>query len=124
MPALIDLTGRTFGRWAVLRRDPHRTGRAYWVCRCECGRVKSIAGNVLRDGESSQCRACSGGRAKPVYSPGDRVGEWTIKDGPRKADGKYSCMCSCGSGPWLVQVGNLRSGTSTRCGRCRESARR
>ncbi len=52
----IDLTGKTFGRWKVLRFD-HTTsnGDANWFCVCNCGTIKSVNGYNLRSGRSKSC---------------------------------------------------------------------
>jgi hypothetical protein len=128
MPARIDLTGREYGKWRVRRLDPQKGPGAWWVCECApdlggCGAVKTVNGQMLREGRSTQCRRCSGAgkqNRKPAYRPGQRVPgtKWTIKSGPRKSDGHYGCVCDCGVVS-IVQVGNLRNGTSTRCGSCR-----
>lgn len=70
MPARIDLTApewaAKFGRWTVLRLDTSATKPgAWWVCRCDperggCGAEKSVNGLILRNGQSTQCRRCSG----------------------------------------------------------------
>ena len=53
---LLDLTGKTFGRWAVVSRGPNtEQGQATWCCRCECGTEKTIQGNALRSGTSRSC---------------------------------------------------------------------
>lgn len=52
MPAkLVDLTGKTFGRWTVLFYDEHR----HWRCRCECGTVKNVHRANLISGTSKSC---------------------------------------------------------------------
>ena len=56
MSILVDVAGRTFGGWTVLRlngRDRH--GQALWECRCECGNVGDVTGGRLRRGESTSC---------------------------------------------------------------------
>ena len=55
-----DLTGRTFGMWTVISFDCHKGKRptAYWLCRCTCGREKSVAGGSLRRGDSTGCKSC------------------------------------------------------------------
>lgn len=51
MPALIDLSGRKFGRWLVLGRS----GGEIWRCRCDCGMERDVAGGHLRLGRSRSC---------------------------------------------------------------------
>jgi len=55
-----DLTGRTFGLLHVLRLDKAASARqvvpqAMWVCRCECGTVKTVRGVSLTAGRSRTC---------------------------------------------------------------------
>lgn len=71
---LIDLTGREFGRWRVLRYD----GGGRWLCRCACGTERAVRGQHLSSAGSescgcaqrveARCRWCgrndAGGRAK------------------------------------------------------------
>lgn len=58
-----DITGQTFGKWTVTRRDIERKStqtdqNVYWWCRCECGAEKSVMGMTLKNGRSVQCRRC------------------------------------------------------------------
>jgi hypothetical protein len=53
---LIDLTGKTFGRWRVLAHLPStRDGQTYWECECECGAIKWVSGTQLRAGKTTSC---------------------------------------------------------------------
>lgn len=57
---LQDLTGRKFGLWTVLKRAETRHYRGggqavCWLCRCECGTVKSVPGRDLKSGASQSC---------------------------------------------------------------------
>ncbi len=55
----IDIVGQTFGQWEVLRYVPARKPGSFYDCQCECGRVKEIKGQSLRDGVSPQCECRS-----------------------------------------------------------------
>ena len=58
MPKFIDLQGRRFGRLIVLYRDMtgHSNDRhTYWVCRCDCGRLKTVRSDDLRSGLVVSC---------------------------------------------------------------------
>ena len=48
----IDRTGHVFGRWTALSRV---SGQRKWLCRCECGTVKTVATSHLRQGKSRSC---------------------------------------------------------------------
>jgi hypothetical protein len=52
-----DLSGKVFGNWTVLELDPNPTCiRTYkWVCKCACGKIKSVLRSSLIDGMSTSC---------------------------------------------------------------------
>lgn len=51
----IPLEGKVFGKWTVLSRDMSKPRRTHYLCRCECGNVRVIASQSLRNGESRSC---------------------------------------------------------------------
>lgn len=55
MPPLISLTGKTYGRWKVIKQVGYRGKKAFWLCRCVCGIEREIVGANLRDGHSRSC---------------------------------------------------------------------
>lgn len=55
MPALVDITGRTFGRLTVTARDGVLNGQAAWRCRCACGGETLARGCDLRRGHTTSC---------------------------------------------------------------------
>ncbi len=63
-----DLTGENFGKLTVLRRDPGRSG--YWVCRCDCGRNKSIRGTSLT--KKNGTRSCGCDQREVAVKQGER----------------------------------------------------
>lgn len=60
----LQLEGRVFGKWTVLRktqRDPRFKNRGtYWLCLCACGAEGRIRGCNLTAGKSTQCKRCTG----------------------------------------------------------------
>ena len=51
-----DLVGEKFGRLTVLEKDNSKKGRkAYWICKCDCGTIKSIRGDCLGSTVSCGC---------------------------------------------------------------------
>jgi len=64
---IIDLTGRRFGKWTVVKRVPStKPGQTLWMCTCDCGKQKPVNGQSLLRGKSKSC-ACErpGNRLKP-----------------------------------------------------------
>lgn len=57
-----ELAGRRFGRLTVLRRNGTKGHAAIWLCRCDCGREKSVASNAMTSGKT---RSCGCGRHIP-----------------------------------------------------------
>ena len=57
---IMDLTGKRFGRLTVLeigkpRYQPSGTKRIFCKCQCDCGKIKEIEGQSLRDGKTTSC---------------------------------------------------------------------
>ena len=48
---LIDLSGKSFGRWSVIGY----AGKSYWNCICQCGVSKKVFGFNLTAGKSISC---------------------------------------------------------------------
>ena len=66
-----DLTGRTFGRWAVLAEVPKtRPGQTRWRCQCICGAInESIGYTTLTQGRSRSCGCLRRElRTKPLHA--------------------------------------------------------
>ena len=133
-----DISGQRFGRWTVLHRvEPLRTsGAARWLCVCDCGTERTVAGNRLQKGEAKSCGCYSAellGQWR-AHNPapnaidlaGQRFGRLLVlaRDpirhryvgGGRAL--KWQCVCDCGR-EVSVLVGSLRNGNSTSCGRFR-----
>jgi len=56
MSKLIDLSGKRFGRLTVIGRAINSPGgESQWFCKCDCGNLKIVQGNHLRDGATQSC---------------------------------------------------------------------
>lgn len=49
-----DLTGKRFGRLTVIKRDTS-SKRTKWICKCDCGKIKSIQATHLNSGATTSC---------------------------------------------------------------------
>lgn len=81
---LVDMTGKTVGRWTVVSRAPRtpkKNGSAYWRVRCECGNESEISGVTLRNGTSTQCGPC--GRAQGARTRTGKGRGWWTPEGYR-----------------------------------------
>lgn len=111
MSKLIDLTGQRFGRLVVLKKDNERITKngSYWICKCDCGKEKSIRSSSLRRGEITSCGCFRTERiiaTKELHGVidnliGQRFGFLTVlaKDPNRTNSGtvKWICQCDCGN---------------------------
>lgn len=51
----IDLTGKTFGRWTVIRRAENRGNSVMFMCRCSCGTEREVRSGDLKNGSTVSC---------------------------------------------------------------------
>lgn len=112
-----DLSGQQFGKWTVLHRDLEKTRPITFICKCECGNIKSInSQNILR-GLSSQCMDCQA-ISKSQDLIGKRFNSLLVLS-VEKVNGKCSAKvkCDCGIERYLSPA-LIKSGTYKSCGQC------
>ena len=68
MPIELQLDGKQFGRWTVLRRAPKPSGLrqpgTFWLVRCTCGNEQVQSGGKLHAGRGNAgCASCRSHRA-------------------------------------------------------------
>lgn len=50
------MTGRRFGRLVVIKRSENaKSGKAKWLCKCDCGKVVITHSHLLRNGQTRSC---------------------------------------------------------------------
>lgn len=121
MSKRIDLTGQKFGYWTVLNYDKD----SKWLCRCECGTERSVAGTSLRGGLSTSCGCyrlaqSHENNGKFINEIGNRYGRLVViaKDEElsiQKHRAYWICKCDCGN---IKSVSSklLRNGHTNSCG--------
>lgn len=128
--------GAVFGRLTVVKQVEKPEGATassrFWECRCECGNIKIVSGNMLAQGktQSCGCLAQEERKARGIDITGQRFGKLVvIKKVPKpshlKSNGAYFlCKCDCGNEK-VIMGKSLRSGKTTSCGcKVSESARK
>ena len=55
MGKFIDLTGKKFGKWTVLKRAANRGKTIYYLCQCDCGTIAEVRGTGLSSGHTKSC---------------------------------------------------------------------
>ena len=121
MPKLIDLSGETFGKLQVISQAPSRftpQGKpiTMWLCRCDCGNEKIIAGQSLRKGLTKSC-----GCLTDVDLSGKRVGHLLVLnqvESDKKKCRQWLCQCDCGN-TTVKTTAELNSQHVKTCGNCR-----
>jgi hypothetical protein len=74
---LIDITGKRFGRWTVLELAVGGHS-VKWLCRCDCGSIKEIHTQSLRNGGTKSCGCYLKDRMKEIKTT---HGHSNIKNG-------------------------------------------
>ena len=116
----VDLTGQKFGRLTVIEISERKKKHLYWLCRCECGNVKSVAGSGLKSGKIKSC-GCLNEEFEDLT--GKRFGKLFVKSFKEKRKRKSStgyknywlCQCDCGN-ETIVESYSLKSGKIQSCG--------
>lgn len=125
MSKLIDLTNQRFGRWTVLEKDKTKKGTAYWICKCDCGAIKSVCGTSLRNGLSQSCGCAKieksrENNGKFINEIGNRYGKLVVIAKDEELSIKnhrayWVCKCDCGNFK-TVSSKCLREGKTSSCG--------
>lgn len=56
MPKVKDLTGQRFGKLTVIKRvGSSKSRHAIWLCKCDCGNLKTVTMDDLLRGHTSSC---------------------------------------------------------------------
>lgn len=55
MGKLRNIAGQRFGMWIVLEKTVSDSHCARWLCKCDCGTIKSVKGVSLLHGLSTNC---------------------------------------------------------------------
>lgn len=63
----IDLTGRKYGRWTVLKRTLDSRNKTAWECRCDCGTLGIVSGSSLGRPHKSMSCGCLGRKNKSKH---------------------------------------------------------
>lgn len=101
MSKVKDLTGMRFEKLTVIKRDNDKKGNmTYWICRCDCGNVKSIRRDKLTSKGKDKVYSCGCHRKEVSKQP--RKDITGVKFGMLTAikyigDRKWLFECECGN---------------------------
>lgn len=133
-PNVKDLTGRTFGRLTVLKRDGSIRSHSAWACSCSCGSEARVLGVNLTSGKTRSCgcivnenckamgerNTWSEGKVVTPIKPGDVFGRLTVVERGTTPAGNgraafWLCVCECG-GHKTTRGDSLLQGRTKSCG--------
>lgn len=116
-----SLLGKVFGRLTVIDRASKPQGviggDAYWVCRCECGKLVSVMGKSLKNGKTKSC-GCYRHDKNVKDLIGQRFGRLlVISPAGLNKEGRqlWRCQCQCGN-TYITNGRNLQNGSCQSCG--------
>lgn len=97
----IDLSNKVFGKLRVIEIDKFSIKKELkWICKCECGKFRSVYGTILRKGNASSCINCQNKKGRPVVDISGQVfGQLTVISISADITGKdrnWICLCTCG----------------------------
>lgn len=113
-----SMVGKRFGHWTVEELDRvDEYGLSYWVCKCDCGTVRSVRHNSLTSGRSSSCGCITRIQTEEKLI-GQRFGRLTVLAyDHRDNQGKTCWLCECDCGNKTVVAGYaLTRGQTKSCG--------
>lgn len=120
---MIDLTGQKFNHLTVLKFDEEKSLKnKYWICKCDCGTIKSVQSGHLKNGSITNCGCLN--KNNYMDLTGQTFGRLTVlerdylynKNNNLKNKSIYwKCKCSCGSFT-TVSGKNLFNGSVYSCG--------
>jgi hypothetical protein len=129
--------GDRFGKWTVIKKAPRdESSKAFWFCKCDCGRIRKVADYNLKIGHTQSCGCAPRAKRrkyKPIQ-PGDKFGRLTvIEEAPPNEYSaivrpQWVCKCECGN-TTIVNDMSLKQKQTKSCGclrkeRCSQSLKK
>jgi hypothetical protein len=98
------MVGRTFGHLTVVAPAAPVQRHARWQCRCRCGRLTTVYGYALRNGNTTAC-GCNGGRRVAPAAPAPAPPHPLARFLPRLVRRTRPCR-GCGTlQPFVLETG-------------------
>jgi len=117
-----DLTGQVFGKLVVVELShKDKWAAAHWLCQCDCGNTKVVAGNKLSRGETKSCGCyrVQCGKDKVNDLMGQRFGRLLVigrEESDAFSHAKWLCKCDCGNETVVLGDNLIRNNHTTSCG--------
>lgn len=120
MGKYVDLTGKKYGRLTVVKRVENQGNKPMWECLCDCGNVKNVRSDSLKNGNIKSCGCLSKEITSAIHLKdltGQRIGRWTVLEKAENHNNNvvWKCKCDCGVEKDVFAV-HLLNGKSKSCG--------
>lgn len=124
-----EILGKKLGKITVIKQldsiiDSDKRKRELFECRCECGNILNIRGDLLKyQKRDFCCKECLFKKQKELNVEnllGLRFGDLiVIKEGEKTSDNRVSWVCKCDCGNTItVRASSLKSEKKNRCTDC------
>lgn len=116
MPKILDLKGKKFNKLTVIKKNGKIGKLNAWLCRCDCGKYKTIPGAYIKFGSVKSCGCLRG--ATIVNLTGKRFGRLkVIKRNGYMYDRYVAWLCRCECGKYKTLPGVfIKNGHIQSCG--------
>ena len=111
--------GDKFNKLTIIKESTRRAsnGGKYWVCQCECGKIKEIRGDHLKSGHTKSCGCQNQEKINNII--GQRFNNLIVIDitDKRRSSGDviWKCQCDCGNITYAA-ASELRNNRIKSCG--------
>ena len=122
-----DFTNQTFGMLTAILPVQMSSGRAGWLCKCQCGDEIIACTSDLTGHKIISCGTCgreANDRRRAQQMIGQRFGNLVVKELSHCEKGRgfyYRCQCDCGGEITTLGI-SLRDGNTKSCGHCSRKA--
>lgn len=105
------------GMLTVLDKNMRKNGREAWLCRCDCGKERTILKSNLMGAKPQFSCGCMRNENKVKNRIGNKYGRLTVLSRAASIKGVayWECVCSCG-GVVVVSGCRLQKGATRSCG--------
>ncbi|MCR4661904.1 MAG: hypothetical protein K5765_07930 [Clostridia bacterium] len=122
-----NLIGKKFNKLTVIDGPIRKKNKIYWTCQCECGNIKDIRSDGLKNGSTKSCGCYkiekfieANKKRQTLDLTNQRFGKLiALKLDPvkRTPDGRrvWLCQCDCGNNCY-VDTHSLQEGKKSSCG--------
>ena len=122
-----DYSNAVFGKWSVLQKSEKTDtrNRVFWLCKCQCGTIRSIRQDCLSGKASVSCgqRGCHNNLTGRTFdylfvekmNINDDKFSYLHQNGKFYTKTTYDCLCRCGRRV-LIPPEGLLSGNNKSCG--------